>query len=131
MRAAEAERREGRNCSGFYGDRFAAMREQLEGGPVDILTGDYLAELTMLILTRSETGTFIRQFDDVLGLALERGVNIVANAGGRDPARARNRLSRSAPGPASPTWKGDDLRERFPGALTANGYLLPGDRRGA
>ena len=38
------------NCSGFYGDRISAMREMLEGGPLDVLTGDYLAELTMLIL---------------------------------------------------------------------------------
>ena len=38
------------NCSGFYGDRLSAMREMLEGGPLDVLTGDYLAELTMLIL---------------------------------------------------------------------------------
>ena len=40
------------NMSGFYGDRLAAMREMLEGGPLDVLTGDYLAELTMLILAR-------------------------------------------------------------------------------
>ena len=41
------------NCSGFYGDRLSAMREMVEGGPLDVLTGDYLAELTMLILFRS------------------------------------------------------------------------------
>jgi enoyl-CoA hydratase/carnithine racemase len=40
------------NCSGFYGDRVAAVREMVEGGPIDVLTGDYLAELTMLILTK-------------------------------------------------------------------------------
>ena len=40
------------NCSGFYGDRLAAMREMLTGGDLDFLTGDYLAELTMLILAR-------------------------------------------------------------------------------
>ena len=40
------------NCSGFYGDRLSAMREMLEGGDLDVLTGDYLAELTMLILGR-------------------------------------------------------------------------------
>src|SRR5436309_849326 len=42
------------NASGFYGDRFAAMQEMLEGGDLDVLTGDYLAELTMLILFRSQ-----------------------------------------------------------------------------
>ena len=40
------------NCSGFYGDRAAAMRQMLTGGELDYLTGDYLAELTMLILGR-------------------------------------------------------------------------------
>ena len=41
------------NCSGFYGDRLSAAREMVEGGPIDVLTGDWLAELTMLILARS------------------------------------------------------------------------------
>jgi hypothetical protein len=82
------------NCSGFYGDRFAAMREMLEGGDLDVLTGDYLAELTMLILFRSKTKdaskgyatTFVRQLEECLGLAWEKGVRIVANAGGLNPA---------------------------------------------
>jgi hypothetical protein len=82
------------NCSGFYGDRFVAMREMLEGGELDVLTGDYLAELTMLLLWRSAAKdpsrgyatTFVRQLEDCLGLAWERGVKIVANAGGLNPA---------------------------------------------
>ena len=82
------------NASGFYGDRFAAMREMLEGGDLDVLTGDYLAELTMLILGRDRlrdpglgyARTFLRQLEDCLGLALSRGVAIVANAGGLNPA---------------------------------------------
>ena len=41
------------NCSGFYGDRLSAAREMVDGGPIDVLTGDYLAELTMLILWKS------------------------------------------------------------------------------
>src|SRR2546421_1133107 len=88
------------NASGFYGDRFSAMREMLEGGPLDVLTGDYLAELTMLILGRdrmrdSELGyakTFLRQLEESLGLALDRGVRIVANAGGLNPAGLARRL---------------------------------------
>ena len=40
------------NCSGFFGDRLSAAREMVEGGPIDVLTGDWLAELTMLILAR-------------------------------------------------------------------------------
>ncbi len=45
------------NCSGFYGDRLAAAREMVEGGPIDVLTGDYLAELTMLILWKAQQWT--------------------------------------------------------------------------
>lgn len=69
------------NASGFYGDRFDALREMLTGGPLDVLTGDYLAELTMLILGRSRlkdpargyASTFLRQLEEGLGLAHERG----------------------------------------------------------
>jgi hypothetical protein len=81
------------NCSGFYGDRLAAAREMLTG-PVDVLTGDYLAELTMLILWKARqkdpglgyATTFLRQMEEVLGTCLERGVKVVANAGGLNPA---------------------------------------------
>jgi hypothetical protein len=82
------------NCSGFYGDRLVAMREMLTGGDLDYLTGDYLAELTMLILARDRAKspdrgyakTFLIQLEDCLGLALDKGVRIVANAGGLNPA---------------------------------------------
>src|SRR5580658_1406781 len=80
------------NCSGFYGDRNSAAREML-AGPIDVLTGDYLAELTMLILWKARrkdpalgyATTFLRQLEEVLGTCLERGVKIVANAGGLNP----------------------------------------------
>ena len=86
------------NCSGFYGDRLPAMREMLEGGGpdgvLDVLTGDYLAELTMLILQRDRAAdpgagyarTFLAQLRDCLRLALDRRVTIVANAGGVNPS---------------------------------------------
>lgn len=81
------------NCSGFYGDRIAAAKEMIEGGPIDFLTGDYLAELTMLILwklkqkddRRGFATTFLRQMEQVLGPALDKGVKIVSNAGGLNP----------------------------------------------
>lgn len=41
------------NCSGFFGDRLSAAKEMVNGGPIDYLTGDYLAELTMALLWRS------------------------------------------------------------------------------
>lgn len=82
------------NISGFYGDRLPAAREMLAGDPVDFLTGDYLAELTMLILHKArnrapETGyaaTFLRQMQEVWATAHERGTRIVVNAGGLNPA---------------------------------------------
>ena len=59
------------NCSGFYGDRLAAAREMVEDGPIDFLTGDYLAELTMMILwkaqrrdaSRGYAVTFLKQME--------------------------------------------------------------------
>jgi Acyclic terpene utilisation family protein AtuA len=129
------------NCSGFYGDRFSAMREMLEGANdghgLDVLTGDYLAELTMLILGRdtlkdSSLGyarTFVRQLEDCLGTALERGVRIVSNAGGLNPAGLADKVREVARGlglEASVAHvEGDDLRTlgEWPDALTANAYL--------
>ncbi len=128
------------NCSGFYGDRHSAMREMLEGGPLDVLTGDYLAELTMLILGRDTmkdpslgyARSFVRQLEEGLGLALERGVRIVSNAGGLNPAGLADRVREVARGlgldPQVAHVEGDDLRPLaaelgFEGALTANAYL--------
>ena len=79
------------NCSGFFGDRLSAAREMVEGGPLDVLTGDWLAELTMYILhkTRQRSGgyarTFLRELEEVLPTCIERGITVVANAGGLDP----------------------------------------------
>ncbi|MFH9349710.1 acyclic terpene utilization AtuA family protein [Kitasatospora sp. NPDC017646] len=129
------------NASGFYGDRFAAVREMLTGGPLDVLTGDYLAELTMLILARDRlrdpslgyARTFLRQMEECLGPARERGVRIVVNAGGLNPARLAERLGELARHLGIPTAvahvEGDDLLPRqeelgLPeGALAANAYL--------
>src|SRR5580658_2699641 len=88
------------NCSGFYGDRFSAPRELVEGGPVDVITGDYLAELTMLILFKARqrdrslgyATTFYRQMEEVLGTCRDRGIKVVANAGGLNPAGLADRL---------------------------------------
>ncbi|WP_433339918.1 acyclic terpene utilization AtuA family protein [Streptomyces sp. CA-253872] len=132
------------NASGFYGDRFSAVREMLTGGPLDVLTGDYLAELTMLILGRDRlkdpaagyARTFPRQLAECLHLLAERGVRVVTNAGGLNPAglaEALRRLVRRE-GLAIPVAyvTGDDLlahpeaagRESWgEGVLTANAYL--------
>jgi hypothetical protein len=79
------------NCSGFFGDRTHAAREMVDGGPIDVLTGDWLAELTMYILhkTRERTGgyarTFLRELEEVLPTCIERGITVVSNAGGLQP----------------------------------------------
>ena len=129
------------NCSGFYGDRLSAMREMLEDGPLDVLTGDYLAELTMLILGRDQlkdpalgyARTFLRQLDDCLALALERGVRVVSNAGGVNPAGLAARIAeiaaRQGLSPKIAYVDGDDLRASAGSlglgvsALTVNAYL--------
>ena len=79
------------NCSGFFGDRTHAAREMVNGGPIDVLTGDWLAELTMYILhkTRERSGgyarTFLRELEEVLPTCIERGITVVSNAGGLQP----------------------------------------------
>ncbi|GIN04445.1 acyclic terpene utilization AtuA family protein [Planomonospora venezuelensis] len=138
------------NCSGFYGDRLSAAREMVEGGPIDVLTGDWLAELTMLILAGNRlkgrpgyAPTFLKQLEQVLGTCVDRGIRIVSNAGGLDPAGCAEAVAELsgrlglAVRVASVT--GDDLTgepelldgavnldtgERLPAApLTANAYL--------
>ncbi|MFZ4264272.1 acyclic terpene utilization AtuA family protein [Streptomyces arboris] len=122
------------NASGFYGDRFDAVREMLTGGPLDVLTGDYLAELTMLILGRSRlkdpekgyAATFLRQLEEGLGLAHERGVKIVTNAGGLNPAGlayAVRELAAKVGVPVSVAHVEGDSLPVPDGFLTANAYL--------
>ncbi len=118
------------NASGFYGDRYAAMREMLDGGELDVLTGDYLAELTMLILARDRkrdpalgyARTFLRQLEDCLGTALDKGVKIVSNAGGLNPAGLAEAVRRVAGREVAVGYVTGDALDR-PGALTANAYL--------
>jgi hypothetical protein len=130
------------NASGFYGDRFDAVREMLADGPIDVLTGDYLAELTMLILGRDRlkdpglgyAKTFLRQLETTLGLAVDRGVQIVVNAGGLNPSGLAEQVRELAErlGLASELRvahvEGDDLVGRatelgLGSPLTANAYL--------
>jgi hypothetical protein len=146
------------NCSGFYGDRHAAAREMVEGGPIDVLTGDYLAELTMVVLWKNSQRpggvgwckAFLRQFEEVAATCAERGVKIVTNAGGLDPAGLADTLRSAAERIGLPLsvahLEGDDILGRIPalreagrdfahldtgasfdpertGPLTANAYL--------
>ncbi|MFJ4620039.1 acyclic terpene utilization AtuA family protein [Streptomyces sp. NPDC088812] len=123
------------NASGFYGDRFDAMREMLTGGELDVLTGDYLAELTMLILGRDRlkdpaagyARTFLRQMEECLGLAHDRRVRLVTNAGGLNPAGLADAVRALAERLGVPVRvahvEGDDVGPGHPGSLTAHAYL--------
>ncbi|MBK7950499.1 MAG: DUF1446 domain-containing protein [Deltaproteobacteria bacterium] len=122
------------NCSGYFGDRATGMREMVEGGPIDVLTGDWLAELTMLILARTRAKrkgggyarTFVTQLEEVLGACLERGIKIVSNAGGLDPdgcaAEIHEIATRLGLSPKIAFVRGDDLMPRLP-ELVARGLL--------
>ena len=83
------------NCSGVYGDNLSIAKKMVEDGPIDVLTGDYLAELTMTILYNQKmkrgedlgyVGTFLKQFRDVAKLCDDQKIKIVSNAGGLNPA---------------------------------------------
>lgn len=131
------------NCSGFYGDRIAAARDMVEGGPIDVLTGDYLAELTMLILAKAQqkdpaagyAKTFLTQIEQVLGTCLDRGIRVVANAGGLNPAgladAVRDVAARLGLDARVAHVQGDDLRAKLSAVtpavrgdpVSANAYL--------
>ncbi len=124
------------NCSGFFGDRPSGALEMVEGGPIDVLTGDWLAELTMLILSRIRAKhakggfarTFVTQMEQVMGTCLDRGIKVVSNAGGLDPdgcadavAEVADRLGLS---PTIAYVNGDDLMPRIV-ELAESGALAP------
>ena len=123
------------NSSGFYGDRAAATRDMVSGGPIDVLTGDYLAELTMLILWKARrkdplagyARTVLTQIEQVLGTCLDRGIKIVNNAGGLNPAGLARELAALAERlglhPQIAYVDGDDLLPRVAGLLEA-GHAL-------
>jgi hypothetical protein len=123
------------NCSGFYGDRLSAAREMVEGGPIDFLTGDWLAELTMLILwkghrrdpTKGWAHTFLTQMEEVLGTCVDRGIKVVTNAGGLNPAgladQVRLLAERLGLSVSVAHVEGDDLLPRI-GELQEAGHPL-------
>lgn len=126
------------NCSGFLGDRKTAAHDMVSGGPIDVLTGDYLAELTMAILARkllkdSTAGyaaQFLDQIEGVLGRCIDDGIKIVVNAGGLNPpglasavAAAATAIGRTA---RIATVTGDNLMERMPGLATELRHMVTG-----
>jgi hypothetical protein len=113
------------NCSGFFGDRFSAAQEMVQGGPIHFLTGDYLAELTMAILLRKQfkdphagyVTTFLKQMEIVMGECLDRRIRVVANAGGLNPASLAGELEKLANTlglhPKIAYIEGDNLMQRL------------------
>ena len=113
------------NCSGFYGDRLSAASEMVNDGPIDVLTGDWLAELTMLILARTRARrsgggfarSFVTQMEEVMGTCLDRGIKVVSNAGGLDPDHCAEAVAdvaqRLGLSPTSAYVNGDDLLPRL------------------
>ena len=124
------------NCSGFFGDRPSGAREMVEGGPIDVLTGDWLAELTMLILSRIRAKrpgggyarTFVTQMEEVMGTCLDRGITVVSNAGGLDQRGCAEAVAEVADrlglAPTIAHVDGDDLLPRIDDLVDA-GALLP------
>jgi Acyclic terpene utilisation family protein AtuA len=127
------------NCSGFYGDRLSAAREMVEGGPIDVLTGDWLAELTMLILARTQAKrpgggyarSFVTQMEQVMGTCLDRGIKVVSNAGGLDPAGCAEAVAEVAAtlglSPTIAYVNGDDLLARLDDLVAAGVDLAHGE----
>jgi hypothetical protein len=123
------------NFSGFYGDRAAAAQQMLDGGPLDVLTGDYLAELTMAILykarrkdaARGYAATFLAQLEGIFAQVIEHKVRVVVNAGGLNPrglASGVREVARRLGLPATVVAiDGDDLLAALP-ALQAAGEPL-------
>src|SRR3954452_9293474 len=131
------------NCSGFFGDRISAAREMvdpavLDDSPVDVLTGDWLAELTMLILHKQRArdadagyaSTFLTQMEQVLGTCIDRGIKVVTNAGGLNPAgcasRVREIASRLGLDVRVAHVEGDDLLARVDGLRPMLNHLDTG-----
>ena len=120
------------NCSGFYGDRLSAAMEMVQDGPIDVLTGDYLAELTLIILLKDKqrdqnlgyAKTFLKQLESVARSCIDRNIKIVVNAGGLNPsslAAAAKKLYTDQKINARIAWiDGDDLLGRL-GELQKNG----------
>jgi hypothetical protein len=119
------------NISGLFGDRPTAMQEMLADPMVEVLTGDWLAELTMLILARTRMKrpdggygrTFVTQLSEVLDEILARGIKVVVNAGGLDPlgcaAAVEESATRLGLSPTVAAVTGDDLAPRLPDLLAA------------
>jgi hypothetical protein len=124
------------NCSGFYGDRASAMADMARAGGIDVLTGDYLAEVTMLILGKARAKdnskgyatSFLQHLDAALEHLVANGIRLVVNAGGLNPAgladATRELIARHGYDLRVSHIEGDDVYGRLD-ALQQAGHALP------
>ena len=115
------------NASGYWGDDLTVLRRQIEGGPLDFVTLDFLAEITMSILQKQRdrdpsagyARDFVDQMDEVMAAALERDVVVISNAGGVAPRACADaileRVRARGLDPRIGVVAGDDLLDRLPG----------------
>jgi Acyclic terpene utilisation family protein AtuA len=113
------------NCSGFYGDRASAMADMARAGGIDVLTGDYLAEVTMLILGKARAkdpskgyaATFLQHLDAALEHLVANRIRLVVNAGGLNPgglaAATRDLIARHGHDLRVAHVDGDDVFSRL------------------
>lgn len=81
------------NAGGYWGDDLTALKRQLTGGPLDYITMDFLAEITMSILQRQRqvkpdlgyAVDFLDQLEECLPIICEKGVRVISSAGGINP----------------------------------------------
>lgn len=117
------------NGQGFWGDSLEAPVEQVRRGPIDYLTLDYLAEVTMSILekqrSRDPQAGYTRDFVDLIARLLpelkQRGIRVIANAGGVNPFGCRDALLAAAARQNIPlkvaTVTGDDITSEIDNIL--------------
>ncbi len=123
------------NAGGYWGDDLAQFKRQIELGPVDFVTLDFLAEITMSIMQKQRARDpragyardFIPQVEESLDLLLERGVRVISNPGGVNPLACREALLAMAEKRGRTlevaAVVGDDLMDRLD-ELTTQGVSL-------
>src|SRR5262249_14783920 len=113
------------NAGGYWGDDLSQFRRQVEGGPVDFVTLDFLAEITMSIMQKQRARDpragyardFVAQVRETLPALVERGTRVISNAGGVNPLSCRGALLEMTQSEGKPldvaAVIGDDLLERL------------------
>jgi Acyclic terpene utilisation family protein AtuA len=130
------------NAGGYWGDDLGQFKRQVELGPVDYVSLDFLAEITMSIMQKQRARDpragyardFVAQVEQTLPLLLARGTRVISNAGGVNPLACRGALLEMAQRNGHmldvAAVVGDDLMARL-GELNASGVPLDNMEDGA